>query len=345
MSLRKKSELFLTNAWQNGDRWLTALRPFAKAYELASEFEKSQYEQGKKTTYKAPIPVLVIGNITVGGAGKTPLIIALVQYLQNKDIKVGVISRGYGGNEHQMPALVTNNSLPSQVGDEPCLIVGSTNVPMAVCPNRGQAIDLLITHYPALQLIISDDGLQHHKLLRDEEWIVVDAERGFGNGKLLPEGFLREPISRLENSIVIYHFANEQNAKNSGYKNTCFLKNGQLANLLNHHKTFDTTIKKIHALTGIGYPVRFFNSLKHLGFEVIENPRPDHHVFEIDDIIHLQDLPIIVTAKDAVKIRQLINQDTQHLFDNIWILPVHMSCSKTIETLMDDFLIKFVKHQ
>lgn len=338
----QKAETFLTSAWQRGDKWLTALRPLSKVYEFASDYHKLQYETGKKPIYKAPIPVLVIGNITVGGAGKTPLLIALVTLLQNKGVNVGVISRGFGGNEKLMPALVTLESTPDEVGDEPCLIVTSTNVPMAVCPNRGQAIDLLVERYPNLQLIISDDGLQHYALYRDEEWIVVDAERGFGNGKLLPEGFLREPVSRLENATVIYHYANEANASNSPHTHTMYLKLGELVQLIDNHKTFDKTTKKVHALTGIGYPTRFFNSLKTLGFELIEHSKPDHYVFELADITPLQDFPIIITAKDAVKIKHLINADTAHYFENIWVLPVVAQLSNSTLELMDDFLKKFV---
>lgn len=332
-------EKILTTAWQDNASWLTALRPLSKTYEWVSDYQKSQYQHGKKPIYKAPVPVLVIGNITVGGAGKTPLIITLVKYLQKKGIAVGVISRGYGGDESQMPALVLSNSTPNQVGDEPCLIVGQTGVPMAVCPNRQLAVELLLKHHSNLQMILSDDGLQHYKLYRDDEWIVVDAERGFGNGKLLPEGFLREPLSRLDAATVIYHYANAENAKNSPHAHTMYLNLGELTHLTDN-KTFDKTSQKVQALTGIGYPVRFFNSLKSLGLEVIENPKPDHYVFTLDDIIHLQALPIIITAKDAVKIRQLIDKNNAQYFKNIWVLPVDCVLSDGVYGLMDKFLKK-----
>lgn len=338
---KNKFETVITTAWQDNASWLTALRPLSKTYEWVSDYQKSQYQHGKKPIYHAPVPVLVIGNITVGGAGKTPLIIALVQYLQNKGIAVGVISRGYGGDESQMPALVLPTSTPAQVGDEPCLIVGQTSVPMAVCPNRKLAIERLLAAYPNLHLIISDDGLQHYKLHRDDEWIVVDAERGFGNGKLLPEGFLREPLSRLDTATVIYHYANADNANKSPHANTMYLQLGDLTQLTGD-KPFDNTTKKVHALTGIGYPARFFNSLKSLGLEVIENPKPDHYVFELQDIIELQNLPIIITAKDAVKIKSLINADNAQYFQNIWVLPVDCVVSTAVEKLMDEFLEKFV---
>lgn len=339
---KNKFETVITTAWQDNAKWLTALRPLSKTYEWVSDYQKSQYQNGKKPIYKAPVPVLVIGNITVGGAGKTPLIIALVKYLQKKGVAVGVISRGYGGDESQMPALVLPNSTPNQVGDEPCLIVGETGVPMAVCPNRRLAVELLLKNYPNLQMILSDDGLQHYKLYRDDEWIVVDAERGFGNGKLLPEGFLREPLSRLDNANVIYHYANADNAQKSSHPNTMYLKLGDLTHLIGD-KPFDKTLNKVHALTGIGYPVRFFNSLKTLGLEIVENPKPDHYVFTLNDIVHLQGLPIIITAKDAVKIKQLINADNAQYFENIWVLPVECVVSFGVYGLLDKFVGEFVK--
>ena len=206
-------ETLFTNAWQKQSLWLWLLLPFSWLYALVISIRRWLYQCAWLKSYRAPVPVMVVGNISVGGSGKTPLIIALVEHLQQQGVAVGVISRGYGGDTAQMPALVTATSTPKQVGDEPCLIVASTQVPMSVCPNRQQAIEKLLAVYPKLQLIIADDGLQHYALKRDLEWIVVDASRGFGNQQLLPTGFLREPVSRLKHSTVIYHLATKQEAK------------------------------------------------------------------------------------------------------------------------------------
>ena len=157
----KKLELLITHAWQEKSPLLVVLSPLSALYGAVGRMRKLLYDKGKLAKYHAPIPVMVVGNITVGGSGKTPLIIALVEYLHTKGVKVGVISRGYG-RESSEPVLVDKDSVPKTAGDEPCLIVKSTNVPMAVGANRGQAIDLLIGRYPDLQLIISDDGLQHY---------------------------------------------------------------------------------------------------------------------------------------------------------------------------------------
>lgn len=182
-------ETAITRAWQRKAAWLWLLLPVSWLYGGLIWLRHQAYKLGWFASFRAPVPVMVIGNITVGGSGKTPLIITLVDYLQQQGIKVGVISRGYGGDSNQMPALVTKESLPSAVGDEPCLIVNMTAVPMAVCPNRQQAIETLLAVHPDLQLIIADDGLQHYALQRDIEWIVVDVARGFGNQQLLPTGF------------------------------------------------------------------------------------------------------------------------------------------------------------
>lgn len=308
-------------AWQKQSLWLWLLLPVAWLYRAVTWTNQKLYQHGLKSVYYPSVPVMVIGNITVGGSGKTPLMIAFVQYLQQKNIKVGVISRGYGGDSKNMPLLVKANTTPAQAGDEPCLIVQTTGVPMAVCPNRGQAIDLLLQHYPDLQIILADDGLQHHALDRDKNWIVVDSVRGFGNRQLLPVGFLREPISRLNepNSTVIYHI-NDKTKQDFANHCTMQLAEQPLYALFADEKTL--TPQKVIAMTGIGYPQRFFNSLQKLGFELVEKPLPDHHDFSLSDFDNLPNLPIILTEKDAVKVRILLNNNEIKLKNNIFVLPV-----------------------
>ncbi|WFF39233.1 tetraacyldisaccharide 4'-kinase [Moraxella nasibovis] len=331
----KKAELFITKAWQNQSAWLTALAPLSALYGVVGRVRKSLYDNDKLAKYHAPIPVMVVGNITVGGSGKTPLIIALVKYLQSKGVAVGVISRGYG-REGSEPALVHADSTPSEVGDEPCLIVGETGVPMAVGANRGQVIDLLIKNYPNLQLIISDDGLQHHALHRDVEWIVVDGVRGFGNGKLFPQGFLREPIDRLDGATVIYHDARAERYADDAL--LMHLAPSTPAPLLGGEKILPP--QKVYGVSGIGYPARFFNTLTDLGFDVVEKPFGDHHDFALDELTDLADLPIIITSKDAVKIRELAKRTPHAIFDNVWILPVQAVLSQSVYQEMDRVLGK-----
>ncbi|MDO5651876.1 MAG: tetraacyldisaccharide 4'-kinase [Moraxella sp.] len=331
----KNLELIIAKAWQSNSPYLTSLAPLSAVYKGVSSVRKSLYQNNILKIYHAPVPVLVVGNITVGGSGKTPLIIALVQYLQTKGVSVGVISRGYGGDGSQMPALVHTDSTPSQVGDEPCLIVQSTHVPMAVGANRQSAIELLLQHYQDIQLIISDDGLQHYALHRDAEWIVVDGVRGFGNGKLFPQGFLREPVSRLDGAVVVYH--DRDTNKYADTALTMHLEPSPLTPLLASVADVPATTK-VYAVTGIGYPARFFASLQALGFDVVECAFADHHEFSLADIEPLHDLPIITTSKDAVKLRTLAKQSNHAIFENIWVLPVSAVLSKTVHETMDNLL-------
>lgn len=370
-------EQFFNKAWRNQAWWLWLLLPVSWLYRIVTWLNKKAYNIGLKNIYYAPVPVIVIGNITVGGSGKTPLIIALVQYLQTKHIQVGVISRGYGGDSHQMPALVTPQSTPTQVGDEPCLIVQSLQaaekqatgkqatgktVPMAVCPNREQAIALLLQHFPNTQLILADDGLQHHALDRDKNWIVVDSDRGFGNRQVLPVGFLREPIKRLSqpDTTVIFHqkdwLKTPPLAKGDfgEFPVSLLMKLEEQPLQPLFPQPFSSTLtptdcRQVIAMTGIGFPQRFFNSVKSLGFEIIEKPFNDHHHFSLSDFENLpedlsKNLPIVITAKDAVKIRLLVQESTDeftlNLKDRIWVLPVVAKLSDSVWYELDRQLLE-----
>ena len=343
-------ETTMTRAWQRQAAWLWLLLPVSWLYGFITMVRRQAYKIGLFASYRAPIPLMVIGNITVGGSGKTPLIIALVNHLQKQGIKVGVISRGYGGDSNQMPTLVRADSLPSIVGDEPCLIVNMTGAAMAVCPNRKQAITTLLNAHPDLQLIIADDGLQHYALQRDIEWIVVDASRGFGNQQLLPTGFLREPMSRLQGANVVYHEktdrTTEDNKQAQAKRLTMHLQADKLQPLWPSAVEIDglsvaakTSMPlmppipngRVHAVSGIGYPQRFFDTLLSLGFDVIGHAYPDHYDFSLTELLQYSELPIIVTSKDAVKIRALLinmsnrqplNDEYQELVNRLWVLPV-----------------------
>ncbi|MEZ2691660.1 tetraacyldisaccharide 4'-kinase [Psychrobacter faecalis] len=343
-------ETTMTRAWQRQAAWLWLLLPVSWLYGFITMVRRQAYKIGLFASYRAPVAVMVIGNITVGGSGKTPLIIALVNYLQKQGIKVGVISRGYGGDSNQMPALVHADSLPSIVGDEPCLIVNMTGAAMAVCPNRKQAITTLLNAHPELQLIIADDGLQHYALQRDIEWIVVDASRGFGNQQLLPTGFLREPMSRLTGANVVYHEKADRTTKDNkqakAKRLTMYLQADKLQPLWSSAVEIDglsvaakTPMPlmppipngRVHAVSGIGYPQRFFDTLMALGFDVIGHAYPDHYDFSLTELLQYSELPIIVTSKDAVKIRALLinmssrqplNDEYQELVHRLWVLPV-----------------------
>ena len=317
-------ELAIVDAWQKEAWWLWLLLPISGLYGAVTSIRRRLYQKGILSSYRAPIPVMVVGNITVGGSGKTPLIIELVTYLQQQGLKVGVISRGYGGDESLMPQVVTLQSKPEEVGDEPCLIVRETGVAVAVCPNRQQAIEALLKQQPDTQLIIADDGLQHYKMQRDIEWVVVDSARGFGNKQLLPTGFLREPISRLKGTTVIYHERTDSSraqSEESKDRLSMHLQPASLQPLIENQISL-CNINSVYAMSGIGYPQRFFNTLTDLGYQVEPRPKPDHHSFEVDDLLPLVDKPIVITSKDAVKIAPLVKANPQLQSLSIWVLPV-----------------------
>lgn len=306
----------IQNAWNKQSSWLIALRPLSCLYRAGFLLNRNLYNSGFKQVYKAPVPVMVIGNITVGGSGKTPLLIQLVNYLQQHNIKVGVISRGYGGNG-PFPMLVTSGGQVAQAGDEPALIVQATSVAMAVGPNRQAAIELLLAS-TSVDLIISDDGLQHWALGRQIEWIVLDQNRGLGNKKLLPEGYLREPIERLETGIVIEHTHKPATELNM------HLETGQpyLLNPLSNSKPSFNPENSYHAVVGIGFPQRFYQTLKDLGLKQFqEHAFRDHHDYTINDLIFNDELPLITTEKDAVKLLPLLEKHPEFK-QSIWVVPV-----------------------
>ncbi|OTG65221.1 tetraacyldisaccharide 4'-kinase [Acinetobacter silvestris] len=319
----------IQNAWNTQAKWLIVLRPLSWIYRFGFLLNKQCYKSKFKTAYHAPVPVMVIGNITVGGSGKTPLLIQLVKYLQQNQIKVGVISRGYGG-QGPFPALVTVDAMPEIVGDEPCLIVQSTGVLMAVGANRQASIELLLQH-AALDLIISDDGLQHWALERQLEWIVLDQNRGLGNQKLLPEGYLREPVSRLKDSTVIEHGAHPTSELNMHLEVAIpYLLNP----LYDQAELFDPCLD-YYAVVGIGFPQRFYQTLESLGVEQFQcHEFPDHHDYEIDDIQFEDSNPIITTEKDAVKLLPLLRQHPTFNRE-IWVIPVEAVLSNQCYALLN----------
>ncbi|OTG83005.1 tetraacyldisaccharide 4'-kinase [Acinetobacter sp. ANC 4648] len=319
----------IQNAWNTQAKWLVVLRPLSWIYRFGFLLNKQCYKSKLKATYHAPVPVMVIGNITVGGSGKTPLLIQLVKYLQQNQVAVGVISRGYGG-QGPFPALVTSDSVPEYVGDEPCLIVQSTGVLMAVGANRQASIELLLKQ-STLDLIISDDGLQHWALDRQLEWIVLDQNRGLGNQKLLPEGYLREPVSRLKYSTVVEHSSNPASELNMHLE----VAEPYLLNpLYDQAELFDPNLD-YYAVVGIGFPQRFYHTLESLGVMQFQcHEFPDHHDYEIDDIQFEDSNPIITTEKDAVKLLPLLKQHPTFKRE-IWVIPVEAVLSNQCYALLN----------
>lgn len=298
--------------WYDRDQPNPLLIPFGKVYGQGVDLMREAYESGRIASRGLPVPVIVIGNITVGGTGKTPLTIWLAQRLKEKGYRPGIISRGYGGITPRRPLEVTINTSPRLAGDEPVMIARRTGCPVFIFPKRVDAGHALMARH-GVDILIADDGLQHHELERDLEIAVVDGARGFGNGHLLPAGPLREPIDRLDRvDFVVTNGGDETDGIRMQ------LSGSRLTNLhqycmkrpLDHFKG-----QKIHAIAGIGNPDRFFQQLKAAGLEIEEHPFPDHHVYSKKDLSFAKDAPVLMTEKDAVKCLEFARE-------NDWFLPV-----------------------
>ncbi|WP_340616091.1 tetraacyldisaccharide 4'-kinase [Xenorhabdus entomophaga] len=299
----------------SGRSWLyIALLPLSALYGLVSGLRRLSYKMGLSRSWKAPVPVIVVGNLTAGGNGKTPVVIWLVEQLQQKGYRVGVVSRGYGGKSEYYPLLVTDEVTTAQAGDEPVLIRRRTGAPVAVAPKRANAIEALLAHTP-IDIVVTDDGLQHYALQRDYEIVVIDGVRRFGNGCWLPAGPMRELAGRLNtvNAIIV----NGGTAQAGELPMT--LKGELAVNLLTGEMRNVTDIPNTIAMAGIGHPPRFFATLQQLGASLQETHAfADHHSYEKSQLLALanSEQNLLMTEKDAVKCFQFAQP-------NWWYLPVN----------------------
>ncbi|MCK5716331.1 MAG: tetraacyldisaccharide 4'-kinase [Thiomargarita sp.] len=255
-------------------------------------------------TYQVPIPVIIVGNITVGGTGKTPLVIWLGQFLKKHGFKPGIVSRGYGGKAKKWPISVFSDSNPYLVGDEPVLLARHSGCPVAIAPRRIIAVESLLDQ---CDVIICDDGLQHYALHRDIEIVVIDARRRYGNGLCLPAGPLREPVSRLDSVDFVISNGHTMQFEFSDLRQVADNTVSQALSALQG--------KTVHAIAGIGHPARFFSYLREQGLILHCHEFPDHYYYTASDIQFNDALPIIMTEKDAVKCQTFAT--TQH-----WYLPI-----------------------
>jgi tetraacyldisaccharide 4'-kinase len=289
----------LERMWYAGEPVFWQFRLVSKVFSQAVTFNRWLYRRGWRHSEKLPVPVIVVGNISVGGTGKTPLTIALIDALRDRGLRPGVISRGYGGSV-TAPTRVTATSTPAQVGDEPCLIHARTGAPMAIGRDRVAAGRLLCAS-GEVDVLIADDGLQHYRLCRDVEICVIDGARRFGNGRMLPAGPLRENLSRL--SEVNFRVCNGGESKDDEVPMRLVLADA-IALIGTQQQPLSEFIgQRVHAVAGIGNPQRFFNSLREAGVEPIEHAFSDHHAFQKGDLDFGDDLPVLMTEKDAVKCR------------------------------------------
>lgn len=325
---------WLQQAWYEGHPLLNLLTPLEGLYRKVVARQRQQFLSGEKAVYRAPVPVLVVGNITVGGTGKTPTILWLIERCRQLGLRVGVVSRGYGAKPPSYPWRVTADGNAAECGDEPLMLVQRSGVPLMIDPNRPRAAQALLAEEP-LDILLSDDGLQHHALGRDLELVVIDHARGLGNGRCLPAGPLREPLERLHDvDACLLNGALQDDA--SGY--AMQLRPTMLVNVrsgqrvaLSHFASGQT----LHAVAGIGNPERFFTTLEGLHWRPIRHAFADHAIY-IAASLPADELPLVMTEKDAVKCRAFAR-------DNWWYLAVDAELSAAFTAWLDEQLLAKVR--
>lgn len=290
---------------------ISILTPLSAVYKNIINFRHWLYKKNILKIHKLSVPVIVVGNITMGGTGKTPLVIALALWLKEKGLKPGIISRGYGGRSKNYPLLVKERSPSTEVGDEPLVIATRSQCPVIVDPNRVRGAQLLINEYNC-DIIISDDGLQHSALGRDIEILVIDGERQFGNGHLFPAGPLRESVDRVQQvDFVISNGTEIPNGYSMNYEY------GNVTNLIDPSIKLEkeNASEEVFAFAGVGNPKRFFNELDRRGFKSRKHSFPDHYAFDSTDFAFTERTSVIMTEKDAVKCHGFAQP-------NFWYLPI-----------------------
>jgi tetraacyldisaccharide 4'-kinase len=283
-------------------------------------------------SYRLPVPVIVVGNITAGGTGKTPLALWLCEFLKENGYSPGIVSRGYGGRGQTMP--VKENSAPDLAGDEPVLLAQRSRCPVWIGRNRVAAARALIGANPSCDVIVSDDGLQHYGLQRDFEIAVIDGSRGTGNGLPLPAGPLRESTRRLASVDAIVVTGNAFRADTNTPTFAMALEGKRFRNLLNpafHQEAGAFHAKRIVAVAGIGNPARFFDHLQRLGLDFAAHAFPDHHAYSQTDLEFGDIDAIIMTEKDAIKCMRFARE-------NHWELPVDARVDTALGRLILDKL-------
>ncbi|MDF2940782.1 MAG: lpxK, partial [Gammaproteobacteria bacterium] len=325
----KANQSKMVEAWYHNSFWLNFLKPLSGLFILlASIRRKILQRQSRRIHFK--VPVIVVGNLTVGGSGKTPFVIWLANALKQQGYNPGIVSRGYGGHAKDYPLSVTMDSTAEKIGDEPLLIFKQTGCPVVVDPKRVRAVQYLLAQH-ACDVVISDDGLQHYALPRDMEIVVIDGERRFGNGWCLPAGPLREPVSRLKSVDYVVC-----NGAGQGNEIAMSLIPGELYNLKDPNLRYPLQKlerQNFYAIAGIGNPTRFYNLLRRLGARIECRTFADHHLYQEQDLQDLAQQAVIMTEKDAVKCKRFAG-------DNWWYLPVQ---AKLPEAFAEQ-LIKRLRH-
>lgn len=319
-------ESCFTRAWYRKFGWTHVFQPIQPIVRYLVAKKRQNFLLGITPSYRAPVPVVVVGNISVGGTGKSPMVIALCELLTASGLKVGIISRGHGVTLSK-PEKVDAESLAEVVGDEPVMLARRTQCPMVVFPERKKAIELLLEEH-ILDVIISDDGMQHYALDRDIEIAMIDAQRGLGNEQLLPVGPLREPQVRLNDVDFVVSITPQQTDSLKALNHPVRLMaitSDYLYSLDGKRQLACETAflerRQWHVMAGIGNPERFKRTLKDKGLNEAACTYQwfsDHHGFKASDIPN--DKAVIMTEKDAVKCQALALNNS-----NIWYLPISLA--------------------
>jgi tetraacyldisaccharide 4'-kinase len=306
----------LVDAWYRGSPWLHLLRPLAALFGWLARLRRRRLVAGQQD---APLPIVVVGNITVGGSGKTPVVLALVEALQAAGRRPGIVTRGYGARPGVLPWPVNEKDDPRRTGDEPLLLARRSGVPVVVDPDRCRAVHHLAEHTDC-DVIISDDGLQHYAMQRIVELVVVDGGRGLGNARLLPAGPLREPVSRLRevDAVLVNGEPGQHVRKQLGESDWQLMTLAPRAWVpLGAGPRLAPEALPVsgdtEAVAGIGHPERFFTLLRSMGYAVTPHPFPDHHRFRPGDLAFAANSTLVMTEKDAVKCQAFAGADWWYL--------------------------------
>ena len=317
-------ERWLNGVWYKGRSGAGWLWPLSALFGTVVALRSWGYRHGLYRVRRVGVPVVVIGNLTVGGTGKTPLTLWLATELARRGVGVGIVTRGYGGRL-SIPTHVRADSSPAEVGDEAVLLAAGTSAPVVASPDRVAGAALLESL--GVELILSDDGLQHYALGRELEVAVIDGDRGLGNGRLLPAGPLRESVERLSRTDFVVVNAASGTLPAAlpwrGRRGTFCMRLEvadaiRLGGLEGARPLGGFVDDPVHGVAAIGHPERFFRMLREAGLRVIEHPFPDHHAFVAADLEFADSNAILMTSKDAVKCRQFANS-------RMWEVPVHAS--------------------
>ncbi|MBK6630639.1 MAG: tetraacyldisaccharide 4'-kinase [Betaproteobacteria bacterium] len=309
---------WIEDGWPQRGLRSALLLPIALLFVLAVNLRRLAYRQGWLASIKLPVPVVVVGNITAGGSGKTPLVLYLVLELSKRGWRPGIVSRGYGGTAQGVHA-VSPACDATLVGDEPLLLSRRAGCPVFVGRDRVAAAQALLSAHPDCNVLIADDGLQHARLVRGVEIVVID-ERGIGNGWPLPAGPLRECPTRITeaHALVLNGDASVPKGAQARQVFSMHLVGDRLRNLHDPLRTCGAEAlrgRRLHALAGIGHPARFFRQLERMGLQVETHAFPDHHVFRRSDLAFSECEALLMTEKDAVKCQAFAPPET-------WVLPV-----------------------